>query len=77
LIKRFSITRTRSWSGFVYRNGIARHDVFDFPAALMHEIIGGTAGAEEELQPAGPLALGADFGTAQEIPLRDDADQFT
>ena len=53
-----------------------RHDLGNFPARRMHVFLGELAGAEDEFEPFRPLALGADFTTAQKISLGNDADQF-
>ena len=59
---------------FVRRDGMAGHDVFDFTAAFMDEIVGRIGWTEKELKPACSLLLGADLWTSQEIAFRDEAD---
>src|SRR3954468_23389476 len=43
---------------------------------LMNVIGCGNAGAQQEFEPAAALALRADLAAANEIALRDDADQL-
>src|ERR1700682_4806645 len=55
---------------------LRRHDLGDRATMLVNEIGCSFARAENECQPAGALALRADFTTANEITLRYDTDEF-
>src|SRR6267142_4029482 len=52
------------------------HDFGDLAAVFVNEIGCRLARAENEFQPSATLALRADLAAADEIPLRDDADEF-
>src|SRR5262249_46557846 len=51
------------------------HHVFDVAGMGMDIFLGETAWADQEFEPARPLAFGAGLAAAQEIALRDHADQ--
>ena len=55
---------------------LRRHDLGDLAAVLMNEIGRRLAGAEDEFQELAALALRADFAAANEVALRDDADEL-
>jgi hypothetical protein len=57
-------------------NGSGRHDFTDLAAPLVNEVGGFPAGSKQEFQPSRPPALRTDFGAANEIAFRNDADQL-
>lgn len=56
--------------------GIRCHDFTDLAALLTNKIRRILACSEQEFQPSHPPALRTDFGAANKIALRNDADQL-
>jgi hypothetical protein len=61
---------------FRYGDGIRSHDLSQLAPAFMHEVGRDPARANQEPQPPAALSLRPDFRTANEIALRNDADQL-